>query len=425
MKVDVKKLPQSRVSLTVELTPDEFEDYFKEAVAELSEAVAIKGFRKGTAPRKLIEEQLGKDRILHRATELAMRKSYVKAVIEHEIETVEEPALSVINSSPEKLTFRAEVAILPEVKLGDYAEIPLKIEEANVAGAEVDAALETLRKSRANYNAVSRPAQKGDRVEIDFTAKVEGKEIEDGTSSQHPLILGQGHFMKGFEEELVGMKEDENKNFSLVAPSDYSRPELAGQKVDFTVKMNVVQSVELPELNDELAKTLGRFSSLEELKKSVGEGLFEEKKNREREKTHLKIIDVLVERSSIELNSSIIEAELAKMEGEFAASLERIGVDKNSYLAHLKKTPADLKRDWSPQAEKRVRAALILREIAKREKITVSDEEIEGRVGEILASVGDPNEAQKLDLAALSNYVRGILRNEKVFALLESRIKKS
>lgn len=423
MKVELKKLPQSRVSLTIELAPEEFEAYLNEAASDLGQTVQIKGFRKGNAPRRIIEERLGKDRILNRGTELAMRQSYVKAVVEHELETVEEPALSAVTSGPgDKFVFRAEVTVLPKVKLGDYTTVPVSAETVSVTETEIDGALKTLQKSRANYTTVARPAQKGDRVEIDFEATVEGKAIDGGKSSQHPLILGEGHFMNGFEEELIGMKEGENKNFSCVAPEDYSRPELAGKKVDFAVKMNQAQSVELPEINDEFARAVGRFPSLDELKKSINEGLQEEKKNRQREKLRLKIMDVLIERSSIEIPEVMLEAELAKMEGEFVASLEKIGIDKDNYLAHLKKTPVELKHDWQGGAEKRVRAALILREIAKREGIAVSEEEVEGRLNEILRSIPNPGEAQKLDLASLGNYVRGILRNEKVFALLESRI---
>lgn len=423
MKIDIKKLPQSRVLLTIELVTEEFEKYLNKAASELGESVQIKGFRKGNAPRSIIEERLGKDRILNRASELAIRQSYVKAVVGNELETIEEPAFSVVSSIPsDKFIFRAEVTVLPEVKLGDYTSLPVRQETVSVTETELASALKTLQKSRANYTTVSRPARTGDRVEINFETTVEGKAIEDGKSSQHPLIIGEGHFMKGFEEELVGMKEGENKNFSLVAPKDYGRRELAGQKVDFAVKMNLVQAVQMPEMNDEFAGSLGRFSSLDELKKGISDGLQEEKRNREREKTRLKIMEVLIERSAIELPAAMLEAELAKMEGEFTASLERLGIDKESYLAHLKKTPAELKSGWSPQAEKRARSALILREIAKREGIKVGEEEVAGRINEILKTLPSPDEAQKIDLTALQNYVRGIIRNEKVFELLESRI---
>ena len=280
--------------------------------------------------------------------------------------------------------------------------------------------MEDIKKSRAENTAVNRPAQKGDRVEIDFLAQVDGAIIEGGESKQHPLVLGEGHFMPGFENELVGLKENETKKFSLEAPSDYHKKDLAGKAVDFEVKMCLVQERKLPEINDELARSLGRFGSLEELKSSLAEGLKAEKEARAKDERRAKIATALVKNINAELPEELVELELDKMSAELEDSLAHMNLDQESYLAHLKKTPQDLKKDWRPQAEKRIKVSLALRQIARHENIEVSEEEVEDKLSQLLRHSPPLRHGQNLDLTSLRGYVKNLVRNEKVFELLEN-----
>lgn len=423
MEVQVKNLPKSRVELTINLPSEELEDYIKKAIQQLSLSQKVKGFRPGKAPQELVEKKLGPEKIFKEAVDLAVKESYVKAIRTNEFETFGPPQIELLEIAPKKpLVFKAEVAVLPKVEPGDYKTLKLKPGKIEVTEKEIDDVLARLHKSRAKYNNVGRPAQKGDRVEVDFTASVRGAVIEGGDSKQHPLIVGEGHFMAGFEDKLVGMKEGEEANFSLRAPKDYYRKELAEKKIDFKVKMNLVQEVILPKLDDSFAKDLGKFTSLEELRKSVKEGLTEEKKAREQEKWRVTIVESLLEKSSFEIPEEMLVAELEKMESEFSTSLGRMNIDQEHYLAHLKKSMADLKKDWRGQAQKRVRAALVLREIARREGIVVTEADVEERANQILKNVPDPSQLQNINVDSLKDYVRTLVRNEKVFQLLERTI---
>lgn len=423
MNFELKKLPKSRVSLTIEISPEELEEYSKKALRKISLSQNIKGFRAGKAPLDLVEKAVGKERVFKEAIDSAVKESYIKAILEQKLDTIDEPKIEVVKTSPgEPLVFKAEVAVLPEVNIDDYSSIKIAPEETKVEESEIDAALKTLQKSRAKYATVLTPAKKGDRVEIDFETKAGGVNLEDGSSKQHPLIIGEGHFMKGFEDELVGMKEGEEKTFSLVAPQDHQPKNIAGRKVDFKVKMNLVQEVELPDLDDEFAQRLGKFATMEELKRSINEGLLEEKKSKEKEKVRIKIVEALLEKASLEVPEALVEREINKMTDEFASSLKNMGIDQDSYLSHIKKSLADLKKDWHEQAEKRVKASLVLREIAKREAIDVSEEEVDEKVSQLIKSIPNPEALAKIDIASLKDYVNGLIRNEKVFEFLEKKI---
>lgn len=425
MKIDIKKLPGSQIEFKIELLPEELEQYSSLAIQELGKNQKIKGFRPGQASLKVLEGHLGKDQVFNKMVDLAVKKSFVKAVLEHKLEPIGEPKIEILKAAQgNPLIFKAEFSVLPKVEVGDYTNLGVRSGEVSVSKEDIENALATLQKSKASYSNVARAAEIGDRIEIDFKTSVGGSPLEDGTSQQHPLIIGQGHFMKGFENELIGMKEGEEKNFSLIAPENYYRKDLAGKKVDFVVKMSVVQKVELPELNDEFAKKVGKFTSLENLRESINDGLLEEKKQKEKEKTRLKIVDVLIDKTPFDIPDKLVGTELVKMENEFLSSLANMGVDKESYMAHIKKSPEDLKSGWQGQAQKRVKAALILREIAQKEGISVLPEEVEARVNEFLKNITNPQDASKIDVVSFKSYIQGVIRNEKVFEFLEKNLVK-
>lgn len=420
MKVEIKKLPKSEIELAIKLDESELEPYAQKAARNLSQSHPVKGFRPGSVPAEVLEKKIGRERVFSQTVDLAVKETYVKAILEHKLQPVGEPKMTVSPAPPHGgLDFRVNVAVLPEISLPNYRALRVKKETVALTDKEIDSALKTLQKSRAVYATVTRPAAKGDRVEIDFTASLEGKPIENGESKQHPLILGEGHFIKGFEEELVGLKEGEKKSFSLRASQEYHHSKLADKKIDFDVTMRLVQSVSLPPLDDKLAQSVGKFSNLAELEGSIREGLHEEKDLRGREKTRLKLVEKIIEASPTpELPEVLVEQEIEKMEQELNSSLARMGLDQAGYLAHIKKSPADLREHWRPQAEKRVKAALVLAKIAEAEGIFASDQEVEARINE-LVKLAPPEEFGKIDLGAFRGYVRGLIRNERVLEHLE------
>jgi len=292
------------------------------------------------------------------------------------------------------------------MKLAVYKGLKIKKNELQVEEKEIDNALDYLQKSRAKIITVNRPAEKGNRVEIDFEVKNSGVKIENGESRNHPLILGAGGFLPGFEEKLEGMKSSEEKEFSLKVPGNWSDKRIADKNLDFKVKMNLVQERILPDLNDEFAKSLGSFDSLSALRNSIKDGLMQEKEIKEKERTRLELIERIADNSEIDVPRELINQETENMVNEFEANISVFGLDFETYLKEIKKTIDDLKKEWKPQAEKRVKIGICLKAIAEKEKIEVSDEEVE--------------QAKKdVDSKELKEYTKNVLINEKVFELLE------
>ena len=278
-----------------------------------------------------------------------------------------------------------------------------------------------LQESRAKLITVKRGAKKGDRVEIDFITRLGNVKIENGESKNHPLIIGEGRFVKGFEEHLVGMEENQTKNFNLDFPQDYYKKDLAGKKIGFEVKMNLIQERQMSAIDDEFAKSLGGFKDLENLKKSVREGILSEKKEKEKEKRRQKIMEKLVQESEMELPDVLVEQETEKMFREFEMNVKKMGLEPDKYLEKLGKAADELKKEWRGQAEKKIKGALALKEIAEKEKIEISGEELEKETNKILKNISSANQAKKdIDLEDLKNYTKDVLMNEKVFEMIEN-----
>lgn len=421
MKLETKELPKSQLELAITLSESELENYYDAAAKELSLHNPIKGFRPGFASRDVVVRELGKERLESIAFDIAVREKLTEVINERKISFVGEPKVSKVLPKEGGMEFTAVLAVVPQIDPGDYKKIKIALEEVKVEDKEILEVLEDIRKTRTQNFNVDRACAKGDRVEIDFLVKKEGKVVDGGESKQHPLVLGEGHFIEGFEDNIVGLKEGETKNFSLTAPANYHNKDLAGQKLDFEVKMNLVQERKLPEITDEFVKTLGKFNSVEDLKANIAEGIKMEKRTKAEEKRRAKIVEELVKNIKVELPQELVEMEFEKMTAELADSLRQMNLTLENYLSHIGKTPEELKKDWQPQAEKRVKAALVLKEISKRENIEVSDKEIEEKLTLMMRQAPPLAPNQNLDLTALRGYVKNIIRNEKVFQVLENQ----
>lgn len=311
-----------------------------------------------------------------------------------------------------------------DVKLSNYKGLKVKRNEIEVKEEEIKKTLDYLQNSRAKIITVNRPAKEKDRVEIDFEIRQGDVKIEDGVSKNHPLVLGEQRFLPGFEKELKGMKAEQEKEFSLKIPADWPDKRIANKNLDFKVKMNLVQERELPFINDEFAKSLGNFESLNKLKKSIEEGLFQEKQMKEKERIRIELIEKIAQDSEMKVPEDLVKRELERMLNELKMSIANMGLDFDRYLKEINKTIEDLKKDWQKQANNRIRVALCLQAIAERENINVTEQEIKERVDNDLKQYPNIEEVKKkIDLDALKEYTGNILRNEKVFELLEQEAK--
>jgi len=417
MKVETIKLPKSEIELKIEVPVEEWQEFLDGAAKELSKDLKIEGFRPGYAPLKLVEEKIGIAGILEEAAEHCIQKCYVKAVLENNVEVIGQPEVSILKLAKNNpFEFKAKVAIMPEVKLPDYKKIALetKRNKVLVEEKEVEETLSLIRKSRAKFSQKSGPCQKSDWVEIEYSSP----QIENGKKTEDAFILGEGRLIPGFEENLEGMEGSQEKEFSQIFPKNHLQKDLAGKEIDFKVKLKSVQKVELPEINDGFAQEVGNFKNMAELKNSVKEGISTEKETAESQRVRQNILEKITEKSGLETPEILINNVKNQMLADLKQGVpQKLGITFEEYLNKVNKTEKDLLDSFSAEAEKRVKESLVLREISKKEKIGVSNEEVEIEANKILKNY--PNN-QKIDAEKLKDYTKEVIMNEKTFQFLES-----
>jgi trigger factor len=428
MDVFVKKLSSSKVEMRVSLSWEEWKEAIDHAVKHLAMEVKIAGFRPGKAPRDVIEKRFGKQTIFNEAAEHAVAHSYPKVIEKEKLEVIGPPEVKIEKlAENEMFEYSVMTAVMPEVTLKSWRDDVKKInkefakKEDSVSDEEISAELEKLASMRAKLVTVNREAKLGDNVLVDFSVLQNGVLIENGKSEKHPLVLGSGVFIPGFEEQLVGMKANEEKSFELAFPAEYHTKHLAGKLATFNVKINVVQERELPMIDDEFAKGLGNFESLEKLKENLREGMFAEKKIKNEEEHREKIMGALVEKSEIDYPDILVKEEERHMLRAFEAQVKSIGMDFSEYLSQTKKTEDDLKTEMEPQAKKKLATNMILDALAKEAEIDVDSQETEAEMNKVLVQYQNAQEInKKIDMERLYNLSRGKLLQEKTFSWLKS-----
>ncbi|MFA6096595.1 MAG: trigger factor [Candidatus Paceibacterota bacterium] len=421
MKISVKKLPKSLVEISVEVGSEEMSKNMDASAKKMAAAGTFDGFRQGKAPVDVVYQRIGKQKIFEDAVQTTIERSYGSAVKDNKLIPIGYPKAEIKKAAiGNELIFDLVVTVLPEVRLGDYSKIKGKAEAKKVTSEDVETELKALQKKRAKYITKEEPASKGDRIEIDFESRLNGVKVEGGESKNHPLVLGNGMFVPGFEDNLAGMKKDESKEFNIIFPKDYYKKELAEKNVNFKVTMKLVQKVELPELNDEFAKSIGKFDTLEILKKNIEEGISMEEKMKAKNEIRKKLIDEIVESSKTEIPDVLIESEKDNMIHELEHNVSHMGVEFDIYLKSVNTSIEKLRSEWSEQAEKRVKANLVIGEIAKKEEIKATEQEIEEKANETLRCYPNEEEVRKkIDINKFKDYIAGTIINEKVFELLE------
>lgn len=427
MDVSVKNLPKSMVEMTITLTWEEWSKNLSEAVGHLSKEVRVEGFRKGKAPRRMIEQKVGAGMVLAEAAEHAIQHSYPLAVKEKGLDVIGHPdvKLGAVKEN-ESLTYTVVTAIVPEVTIADWREDLKKVnaastkKEETVSSTEVDAELDRLADMRAVGVTVDRVAANGDILEIDFDVLIDGVPIEGGSAKNHQIVLGSGTFIPGFEERLIGMKAGEDTKFELDFPKEYHAKHLAGQTATFSVEVKAVKEQKKPELNDAFAVTVGSFKTLAELRSNIEKGIAEEKKAKAKETHRSALLDALVAKTTIEFPEVLLQDEIHRMLHEFRSQVSMMGLDFAEYLKQSKKTEEDLAKDWEPQAKKRLSASLVLEKIAMDEGIEAESVAVEEEMNRALQYYRSAKDAEKkVDMEQLYRSAQGRLRNEAVFEMLE------
>ena len=408
------------MELKVILDEADLGHYVKKAMEELRGMVKADGYRKGKVPDSILKQNLGDETIKEEALNIAVQDSLKKVLKEQKMDILEYSNLEIKKNTTELLEYQVKLLLFPKVELGDYHTIKIEAKPISVTDAEVEKTIADVRNSRAVFHESEQPAKEGDHVEVDFEVKDHGQVVGGGKSENHPLVIGKGGFMPGFEDQLKGLKIGETKDFSIKAPGDYYQKALAGKNLDFSVTMKKVEQPQLPELTDEFIGSLGNFSDLAQLKQSIQEGIIQEKEAREMERIKLAIVDKILDGANIELPPVLIERQLDQIMNNFEQELEERGMEMGLYLAHLGKKQDELRKGFMKQAEKQVKTDLVLREVGKTEGIVVTGQEIEDRLKELNAAINLQDElAQKdMDLDALRSRVAQVLFTDKVFEYL-------
>ncbi len=425
MKVAKKELPKNQVELTIELSVEEFQPYLDQAVATISRETSIAGFRPGKAPYQVVAKQVGLMRIHQNAAEAAVQKSFVQAVEEQKIYTIGAPKISVQKIAPNNpFVYQATVALLPKVTLGDYKSISAEKREVAVEDKDVEATVENLRKMFGKEKKVLRPAKQGDKVEVDMDVFMDKVPIDGGKAKQQTITIGEGAFIPGFEEQLIGMNAGETREFTISFPKEYHRKDLAGKPAEFKVTVHTVFEIELPALDDAFAKQAGKFENLDALKSQIKQNIKQEKAMKEEQRWELAVIDKLIKSATFgEIPDILVNSELDKMIHELEHQVNKQGMKFDDYLKSIKKSVDDLKLEFTNQAIRRVKTALALREIANQEKISVSDQEAKEKIEQQKKMYQQQPEMQKqLDSPDYHDYVKNMLRSQKVFALFKKEM---
>lgn len=377
MKVTREDLKDNKIKLTIEVEKGKLALASDAVYAKLAPSVKVAGFRPGKAPKNIVEKEIGSERYESEILDIVLPESYYEAVTSEKLEVVGAPEVKVLKFVPtDGLTYEATVEIMPVFALPDVRKVSVKRQAVKVSEKEVQEVLDDLAKQLAKTAKVERAAQLGDKVEIDFEGFVGGVPFDGGMSKNHPIVLGSGSFVPGFEEQLVGMKADEDRDVEVTFPADYHAANLKGKKATFKVRLHNVEETILPEVNDEFATQIGPFKDLPALKIDIEKQLVYTKELQERRRVEDEILTKLVEKTKFVTPSSLVSQELHRMMHEAENNLAQQGIQMPQYLEMIKKTREDIEEEMKPEAEKRVKVGLVLTQIAKEGKYVATDKEI-------------------------------------------------
>lgn len=422
MHVKVTNKPEtSQAELTISVPTEDFQVHVKRAAEALSKTTPLKGFRPGKAPVKAVLEAFGQERLLNEAVELALPRIFVRAAVEHDVEAISRPAIVITKIGlNEPLEFTATVDVLPEVKLGDITQLSIEKRDVAVDEAEVEREIAALAKMRAKSLEVLRAAERGDTVVIDFAVKIDGAVIEGGESKNHPVPIGEGHFVPGFEDNLVGITSGEERTFEITFPADYPKKDVANKKAQVSVKAHRVEKRVLPAIDDAFAKSLGKFEGLADLKTKISENLKAEKEAKEKERLAADMMEKLAAAATFgKIPEALIEREIDSRLHELQHLLAWQQQTIEDYLKRRNKTLADIRGEMREAAERAVKVGLAMRAFATQQKIEVADEEIEAQLNTYLAQQSTKAQPSKHELDHLREDITVRLRNLKALDKLE------
>ena len=426
MNVTKEKISGNKVKLTYEIEAARFDEAVNRAYYKLRGRVSIPGFRKGKAPRKLIENYYGQSFLYEEAFDLLFDEVYGPSLTENSVDVVDRPEIDIQQiGAGQDLKFTCEVYVTPDVSLGEYKGVKVKKEHTLVTEDEVDARIESERKKQAaEVKVEDRPVQEGDIVELDYAGTMDGVPFAGGTAEHQKLTIGSHAFIPGFEEQMVGMNAGEEKDLTVTFPEYYGAEDLAGKEAVFHVKVHEIRKEELPELDDEFAKDISEFETLGEYRADVRAKL--EKQAAERDENSFKnaVIDKVIENAETDIPGAMIERQIDSMVRDFEYRLRAQGMDIKDFMKYTGQDEKAMREDYRAQAEKSVRAHLVLSAIEKAENIEASEEEVDAEIAKFAPQTGKtPDELKATFTESDREYFRAdAIRDKAIDFLVQNAV---
>lgn len=426
MKVTVENGENQQVTLTIEVEAAEVSKAAERASKRLANRVNIPGFRKGKAPRKIVERHVGTEALMQEAFDLIAPKAFNDALAEQKIEPVTRPDIEIVTLEDGKdLVFKATVTPRPEVKLGEYKGLKVKKAAVEVKDEDVEKQLKNFqdRQGKMVEAAEGAAVADGDFTTLDFEGFVNGEAFEGGKGTDYPLQIGSGSFIPGFEEQLIGAKVGEEKEVNVKFPEEYHAKELAGKDATFKCTIRSIKTKELPAIDDELAKKVSTFQTLEELKADIRKNLQENAERKAESDQKTAAIEQAANNITVDIPSVMIDNRVTSMIQEMAMRLEQQGMKLEQYLQYAGTDIAKIREDYRETAEKNVKTDLMLEEVAKAENIKVEAKDLDAEVAAMAAAYGaTPKQVQKIikEQGRIGDLAASVLRKKTAQFIIDN-----
>ena len=397
MSLQVERLEHNMAKLIIEVSAEELESAIQKAYLKERGKVVVPGFRKGKVPRQVMEKMFGVEVFYEDAANTIIPKAYADACAECELEIYSQPSIEVTQIEKGKpFIFTAEVAVKPEVKLGEYKGVEVDKISNRVTAKEIDAKLEEEREKNARViNVEGRPVQDKDEVILDFEGFVDGVAFEGGKGENYPLTIGSGSFIPGFEEALIGAEIGAEVDVNVTFPEEYHSADLAGKPAVFKCTVHEIKAKELPELDDEFASEVSEFDTLEELKADIKAKIKEQKNKEGKDAQEEQAIDAIIAASEMDIPDAAVETEARQMVDSFAQRIQMQGLTMEQYMQFTGMTADSMKEEMRPQALKRIQTRLVLDAVAVAENVEIAEEKVDAKIDEMAAMYNMPVEDLK------------------------------
>ena len=426
MKVTVENGENQQVTLTIEVEAAEVNKAVDQACKRLANRVSIPGFRKGKAPRMIVERHVGKDAVLQEAFDIVAPKALSKAFDEQKIDTVTRPSVDIETLEEGKdLVFKATVTPRPEVKLGDYKGLNVPKNEVNITDEDVEKQLKTFQDRQGKLVDAPEGAEvkDGDFTTLDFKGFVDGEAFDGGEGKDYPLQIGSNSFIPGFEDQLVGAKIGEERDVNVKFPEEYHAKELAGKDATFKCTIRSIKTKELPAIDDELAKKVSKFETLDELKADIRKNLEENAERTAENDQKSAAIEMATNNITVDIPAVMIDNRVTAMIQEMAMRLEQQGMKLEQYLQYAGTDIAKLREQYRETAEKNVKTDLMLEEVAKAEDIKVEAKDLDEEVAAMAAAYGaTPQQVQKIikEQGRIGDLAASVLRKKTAQFIIDN-----